>query len=108
MSVGSWGNLLDVLPVMALAFFRIAGIMLFAPLFGSGRVPKQVKVFIALALEAAMGPSINRPANLPHDAVGMTIGIAGEIAFGLAIGTILSAAFVAAQWGGQIISQQMG
>jgi flagellar biosynthetic protein FliR len=35
-------------------------------------------------------------------------GIGGEMAFGLAMGTIMSMVFIACQWAGEIIGQQMG
>ncbi len=38
----------------------------------------------------------------------LAIAIGGEIIFGAAIGMILSFVFVAAQWGGEMIGQQMG
>jgi flagellar biosynthetic protein FliR len=104
----NWVSLLNSVPIIALAFFRIAGLMLFAPLFGSARVPQRVKLLVALALTASMAGSIPRPAQLPSSSWELAVGIAGELAFGLAMGTILSTAFVAAQWGGQLISQQMG
>jgi flagellar biosynthesis protein FliR len=104
----TWSQLLEAVPLMTLAFFRIAGIMLFAPLFGSARVPQRVKLLLGLAFAATMAPSIHRAPIMPTSAADLAIGIAGELAFGLAIGTVLSMAFVAAQWGGQIIGQQMG
>ena len=38
----------------------------------------------------------------------MAVAIGGEIIFGLAMGMILSFIFVAVQWGGEIMGQQMG
>jgi flagellar biosynthetic protein FliR len=63
---------------------------------------------MALALTASMVGAIPQPVALPSSSWELAVGIAGELAFGLAMGTILSTAFVAAQWGGQLISQQMG
>jgi flagellar biosynthetic protein FliR len=36
------------------------------------------------------------------------VGIGGEMAFGLAMGMVMSFVFVAVQWAGEIVSQQMG
>ena len=36
------------------------------------------------------------------------VGIAGEMAFGLAMGTVMSIVFIACQWAGEIVGQQMG
>jgi flagellar biosynthetic protein FliR len=90
-----------------LAFFRIAGMMLFAPLFGSSRIPRRVRVMLALVLAMSVTPSI-KPVVLPESTWELTAGIAGEMAFGLAMGMIQSFTFIAAQWAGEIVGQQMG
>ncbi len=99
---------LAFVPTFVLAFFRIAGMMLFAPLFGSSRIPRQVKVMLALVLAMSVTPGITGPAELPETTFGLVAGIAGEMAFGLAMGMIQSFVFIAAQWAGEIIGQQMG
>ena len=38
----------------------------------------------------------------------VAIGIGGELAFGLAMGMVLSFVFIAVQWAGEMIGQQMG
>lgn len=90
-----------------LAFFRIAGMMLFAPLFGSSRIPRRVRVMLALVLAMSVTPSVP-PVALPDTPWGLVAGIAGEMAFGFAMGMIQSFTFIAAQWAGEIIGQQMG
>src|SRR3954452_145610 len=105
----SLGEALDVIPVFALVFFRLAGMMLFAPFFGSAKVPRRVKVLIALVLAFAMTGTIDaKTVALPQSIWQLTVGIGGEIVFGLAIGTSVSYVFIAAQWAGEIIGQQMG
>src|SRR3954469_14792503 len=105
----SLGEVLDVIPVFALVFFRLAGMMLFAPFFGSAKVPRRVKVLIALVLAFAMTGTIDaKSVELPQSMWQLTVGIGGEIVFGLAMGTIVSFVFIAAQWAGEIIGQQMG
>jgi flagellar biosynthesis protein FliR len=100
-------ELLTLVPTFVLAFFRIAGMMLFAPLFGSSRIPRRVRVMLALVLAMALAPGL-KPTDLPTNTWLLTAGIAGEMAFGLAMGMIQSFVFIAAQWGGEIIGQQMG
>src|SRR3954469_6717165 len=103
------GQLLNFVPVFALVFFRLAGLMLFAPLFGSSRIPRRVKIMFALVLAMAISSSLHIDASrLPQTTWGMAIGIGGEILFGLALGTVVSFVFIAAQWAGEIIGQQMG
>ena len=97
-----------VVTTFVFAFFRIAGMMLFAPLFGSSRIPRRVKVMLALVLAMAVTPGLDVPAALPETTFGLAAGIAGEVAFGLAMGMIQSFVFIAAQWAGEMIGQQMG
>ena len=100
-------NALQFVPAFVLAFFRIAGVMVSAPLFGSARVPRRLKVLFALVIAAAIAPTL-KPLNLPESAWKLTAGIGGELLFGIAIGTALSFTFVAVNWAGEIIGQQMG
>lgn len=102
-------DLLGSVPVFVLVLFRLAGMMLFAPLFGSAKIPRRVKVMIALVLAMAMTGSLQqRKVVLPESIWGLTIGIGAEMAFGLAMGMVVSFVFIAAQWAGEIIGQQMG
>ena len=98
--------LLDV-PTFVLVFFRTAAMMLAAPLFGSARVPRIVKVLMALVLSMGMMNGL-RPIPMPPTAWALAIAIGGEIIFGLVIGTALSLTFVAVEWSGQVIGQQIG
>jgi flagellar biosynthetic protein FliR len=101
-------ELLQLVPTYVLVFFRVTGMMIFAPLFGSTRIPRRVKLLLAVVLAAGMSASIKGPAKLPDNVWNLTLGIAGELAFGLALGTVLSFTFISAQWAGEMIGQQMG
>lgn len=105
----SLGEALNFVPVFALVFFRLAAMMLFAPLFGSARIPRRVKVLMSLVLAMIVcsSPAVAN-AHVPQTTGGMAIGISAEILFGLAMGTMVSFVFIAAQWAGEIIGQQMG
>jgi len=94
-------------PVFVLVVFRLAGLMAFAPLFGSGRIPRRVKAMLAVVLALGMMPGVPAP-RMPESIWELTIGIAGEVAFGVAMGMVLSFVFIAAQWAGEMIGQQMG
>jgi flagellar biosynthesis protein FliR len=100
-------GLINIAGVYVLVLFRVAGMMVFAPLLGSTRIPRRVRGLMAIVLAAAIAPSVAAPAQMPQNAWDMTIAIGGEICFGLAMGFILSIIFVAAQWAGEIIGQQM-
>jgi len=103
---------LQLVPTFVLVMFRIAGMMLFAPLFGSARIPKRVRALIALVLAMAMTDALSASgtpvARVPNDIWLVAICIGGEMIFGLAMGMILSFIFIAAQWAGDMIGQQMG
>lgn len=98
---------LQLVPAFVLAFFRLAGMMLAAPLFGGTRIPRRVKALFALVLAASLCSSL-QPLVPPRDIWQLVLGIGGELVFGLAIGTALNFIFVAVHWAGDIIGQQLG
>jgi flagellar biosynthetic protein FliR len=99
--------LLQNIPTFVLVFFRVAGLMLSAPLFGSAKIPRRVKVLLAIVLAVGLAPSVAAPA-LPDSAWLLATAIGGELIFGLAMGMALSFTFIACNWAGEIIGQQMG
>lgn len=99
---------LQFVPVFVLVVFRLAGLTLYAPLFGSARIPRRVKALLILVLALGMARGVPVPRELPTTVWELTVGIAGEMAFGLAMGMVMSFVFVAIQWAGEIIGQQMG
>jgi flagellar biosynthetic protein FliR len=102
-------DLIQLVPLtFALVVFRLAGMMLFAPLFGSARVPRRVKGMLVLILALGVMGGVKLPEALPGDTWSLSVAIGGELAFGLAMGMVLSLVFIAAQWAGELIGQQMG
>jgi len=98
---------LQFVPTFVLVVFRLGGMMLYAPLFGSARVPRRVRLMLILVLAAGITPGV-KPVVEPDTAWGLALAIGGELTFGLAMGMVLSFVFVAVQWAGEIIGQQMG
>jgi flagellar biosynthetic protein FliR len=98
---------LQFVPVFVLVFFRVAGLMLAAPFLGSTKIPKRVKIMLALVLAAGL---VNRVKNvhLPDNVLLLTFGIGGELVFGMIMGLGLSLAFIAVTWAGEMMGQQMG
>jgi flagellar biosynthetic protein FliR len=101
-------DLLQQVPVFALVFFRLAGLMLYAPLFGSSRIPRRVRVLLTMILAFGVCGGIKRTVPIPDAPWQLAIGIGGEMAFGLAMGMVMSFVFIAVQWAGEMIGQQMG
>ena len=99
---------LNFVPAFVLVFFRVAGMCLAAPLFGSSRIPVRIKLMFALVLALGVMPTVAGATLLPESAWELALGIGGEMVFGLAIGTALNFVFVAAHWAGDMIGQQMG
>src|SRR5688572_5336580 len=99
---------LNFMPAFVLVFFRVAGMSLAAPLFGSSRIPARMKLLFALVLALGVMPSVATMPVLPESAWQLALGIGGEMIFGLAIGTALNFVFVATHWAGDMIGQQMG
>jgi flagellar biosynthetic protein FliR len=102
-------DLIQVVPAAyVLVFFRVAGMMVFAPLLGSNRIPRRVKVLLAAIIALGICPTVKLPAVIPTNLWQLALAIAGELIFGLAMGSVLSMVFIAAQWAGDIIGQQVG
>lgn len=99
---------IQFVPTYVLVLFRVAGLMIFAPLFGSEKIPRRVKVILAVVLAVGMCSVVKTPVKLPETTWELALGIGGEITFGLAMGLVLSYTFIATQWAGEIIGQQMG
>jgi flagellar biosynthetic protein FliR len=101
-------TLLNFVPVFVLVLTRVAAMMMFAPVLGSSRIPRRVKALLALMLAMGIASGVAAPPSLPSSLWELTVGIGGEIVFGLAMGTVMSMSFIAAQWAGEMVGQQMG
>ncbi|MCK4658348.1 MAG: flagellar biosynthetic protein FliR [Phycisphaerae bacterium] len=96
------------LPVYALILFRVAGLMMTAPLFGSSVIAVRIRVAIAVVLSMALFPVVapTAPAHLGlGDAV---VGVVGEMMIGLIMGLALNVILVGPDLGGMISGQQAG
>jgi flagellar biosynthetic protein FliR len=97
------------LPVFLLAFFRVTGVMMPAPLFGSGTVPPTVKIFLSLLLAVLFVPFVGRPQAPVDPNLGLyAVAVLQELGVGLLIGFAAALIFAAVQFGGQIIDQELG
>ncbi|MEA2709582.1 MAG: flagellar biosynthesis protein FliR [Phycisphaerales bacterium] len=89
------------------ALARVGAVLAVAPPFAAVAVPARVRALIAMALTLGLLPAVSSHATpLPLGA--LVVGIGGEVLVGLAMGLSLSLVFTAAQWAGELVTQQMG
>ncbi len=96
------------LPLYALVMFRITGLMIAAPLYGSTTVPARVRVGLSAVIALAMFPVV--APSLPTDlnwATGL-VGVFGELVIGLVLGLTTTIVFTGIQLAGMVIGQQAG
>lgn len=91
-----------------LILFRVGGIMIFAPFFGSALIPNRLKIAFSMVLSLALVPVV--APELPAEfSIAWVLGTSvAESAVGLFIGYAASLVFVGAQLAGMQIGQQMG
>ncbi len=91
-----------------LIFFRVAGIIFTAPVFGSMNVPVQIKASLSILLAALIIPTFHSGALFPTAVVPLTVIMFRELAIGFLIGFFARLIFSAVQLGGQAVGVQMG
>ncbi|MBI3075655.1 MAG: flagellar biosynthetic protein FliR [Deltaproteobacteria bacterium] len=105
----SWSALTVVeLQALALAFARVAAIILSTPLLSSRTLPVPVKAALALSLSLAVAPLLRGRPPLPGDLLAFALAVAGEVAVGLLLGFAARLLFGAVQLGSQLVSFQLG
>jgi len=100
--------ILPHVPAFLLVMFRLAGIFMFAPMFGSNIIPIKVKALLSLVLAFCVYPLV--PPQVPVELSMMTlpVTIGSEMLIGLVIGYGASLPLVAMQLGGLMMGQQLG
>lgn len=104
--------ILDQMPQAMMVMFRLGGLMIFGPVFGSPIIPVRVKVFLSLLIGLAVFPLISRD-HLAGQVVQLDLWTlapmaAAELLVGLTIGFLASLPLNAMQTGGLLMGQQMG
>jgi flagellar biosynthesis protein FliR len=111
--------LLSHIPAWLMVLFRITGIFVIAPMFGSNTIPRQIKIFMAVGLSLCVYPML-LDADKPSAALlapvlssGIPLwALAGAVALELMIGIVIgygaSIPLMGMQIGGRICDQQMG
>jgi flagellar biosynthesis protein FliR len=96
-------------PVFLLVLFRVSGVMMLAPVFGSSMAPAAVKIFLSVALSLLFFPLVaGQGASAPMDGLVLVFAVAAELAVGLLIGFAAAMLFAAVQFGGHLIDQELG
>ena len=101
------------LPAAMLVVFRVSGLMIFAPVFGSNVLPLRVRILLAFVIGLAIYPLLHglgavTTEGLRLDLFALAPLVALEILVGLVIGLVASLPLVAMQMGGLLMGQQMG
>ncbi len=88
-------------------FFRIAGVLMVAPVFGAKLVPVRVRLALAVAATVVLSPvlRITQPFEL---SLGAGIAVVQEVVLGAAMGFALQMIFDALVTAGQTIAMSMG
>ncbi len=104
-------DILDHVPAALLVVFRLGGLMIAAPVFGSSVIPPRVRILLAFALGLAVYPLVGDAHLAAARAIDLwalapVVGV--ELLVGVLIGFMAGLPLVAAQLGGLIMGQQMG
>lgn len=100
--------LLPHLTAFMLVMFRMAGIFMLAPMFGSGVIPMKVKALLSVVLAFCVYPIIPPQPGVELTLMMLPVTIGSEMLIGLVIGFGASLPLVAMQLGGLMMGQQLG
>lgn len=97
------------LETFLLAFFRLGGMLAFAPILGHRSVPVLHRAGLAALLALVVAPVVGSPGrDRTGDALGLVLVVAGELVIGLAIGLVATLVMAGVQAAGELIGYQMG
>ena len=97
------------MPFFMIVFFRVGGMLLFAPVFGHANIPMQVRIALALTFTIVLYSALqkNQPplptAIMPYVEIAVK-----EIAIGAVVGFAASLIFTAVTMAGNLITNQIG
>lgn len=99
---------IEELKVFLLIFFRVLGIFMFAPIFGSDALPARLKILLALSFSLIFYPIVDKNVSINNNLGTFFLAASLEVTVGIFIGLVSSFIFTAVQLGGQIIDQELG
>ncbi|GAG21736.1 unnamed protein product, partial [marine sediment metagenome] len=89
--------------------FRITGIVILMPFFGSDNVPRLVKIGLSLMITMILVPTLDiSKVALPEDLLSYTVMIGREMLVGMVLGFISMIIFHGIQFAGDLLGFQMG
>lgn len=117
--IGDFGPLLDHVPAWLMVMFRLSGIFILAPIFGSATIPRTIKVMLVLTLTFCIYPMLLNPGSGSAAMITPMIGremslwmllpnVAMELIVGLIIGYCASLPMIGMQLSGDVIDKQIG
>ena len=110
--MSAYQAILDHLPPALLVTFRIGGLMIYGPVFGSSVIPARVRIFLSFLVGAGVYWLVSdggtAASGLRLDLWLLAPLIAMELLIGLIVGYLASLPLIGLQTGGLIMGQQMG
>ncbi|MCG8324724.1 MAG: flagellar biosynthetic protein FliR [Thiotrichales bacterium] len=101
-------QLIELLELWLWPFFRIAGLLMMAPVIGTRTVPVRVRLGVAIAITWVIVPVIPKPPVIdPLSFDGLLISFQ-QVLIGIAMGLTVRVIFVVLEIAGQAIGQLMG
>lgn len=101
-------QLMDWIQHYVWTFTRIGGVLMTAPVLGSNRVPRRIRIVLGIMLTLILAPLTPVAAATALFSSGWWLMTVQQLALGVAIGFVLMIAFEAVVMGGELISYGMG
>jgi len=102
------GDLNTLVSAYVWPFFRVAGLVAAAPIFGIQFVPAQVKVVMALAITVLVVPLLPAAPTVPLISLQALLILLQQVLIGLSLGVVMNFLFNIFVVGGQLIATNMG
>ncbi len=101
-------DIIIALPAFALVLFRVTGLMLAAPFYGSSVIPVQIRAAFSLLIAVVIFPMVKVQAPAELTLATALVGGVGEMMIGAIIGLSLSIMMMGAEVGGLMVGRQAG
>ncbi len=101
-------DILQALPVYATVLFRLSGLALTAPVYGSRVVPARVRVAMVMVIAALIYPVVGRAAPAEMTLSTAVLGGVSELMIGASIGLALSIFIMGMEVAGTMVGYQAG